>query len=85
MAFGEREFPQAGGHVAAATLTGDHEGFAASGRWEHGDIIGEDEAKIVWRSCGYRERDFGTDRSEVLCPNSALRGLLKPFLIPKAS
>jgi hypothetical protein len=31
----EREFPQAGWHVAAALLAGDDEGFAGRWRWEH--------------------------------------------------
>jgi hypothetical protein len=37
----KREFLDAGWNVAAALLAGHLEGFAACGRWEHGNIIGE--------------------------------------------
>lgn len=43
----KRKFLPPGGHIAAALLAGDHEGFAARGGWEHGDIIGEHEAKMM--------------------------------------
>jgi hypothetical protein len=31
-------------HIAAATLAGDLEGLAATGSWEHRDIVGEQKA-----------------------------------------
>jgi hypothetical protein len=38
------ELSQAGQHVAAAALAGDHEGHAISGCLEHASIIGENKA-----------------------------------------